>query len=257
MKPEAGQPQDTPQYHEPVAYDAQGRPLYAHPPVQQPPVPEAPQAPQVVQLMRPLEPAKPEVSPEAKARREESMKLYPFLNLSDGEYVIRSVRRHPIGLLLPMGLGSIIIGILLSVLFNYDLVAEALGLTGQFANTGLVAIPILLLSALVGLGMFVAYYVYVNNRFFLTNESVIQEIQTSLFSRHEQTVSLGSIEDASYRMTNIVQHILNYGDIRLSTEGEETTYRFTYVGHPKTHIAVLNNAVEDFKNGRPVGEATD
>lgn len=261
MKPESGQPQETVNYHEPVAYDAQGRPLYAHPPVQQVPQqpvqPQAPQTPQVVQLMRPLEPAKPEISPEAKARREESLKHYPFLNLSDGEYVIRSVRRHPIGLLAPMGIGSILIGILLSILFNYDLVAEGLGLSGNFAEPTFLMIPILLLTVLIGLGMFVAYYIYVNNKFFLTNESVIQEIQTSLFSRHEQTVSLGSIEDASYRMTNIVQHILNYGDIRLSTEGEETTYRFTYVGNPKRHIAVLNNAVEDFKNGRPVGEATD
>jgi len=100
--------------------------------------------------------------------------------------------------------------------------------------------------------MFVVYYVYVNNKFFLTNESVIQEIQVSLFSRHEQTVSLGNIEDASYSQHGIIQQIFNYGSIRLSTEGDETTYRFTYVANPKQHIATLNNAVEAFKNGRPV-----
>ena len=46
--------------------------------------------------------------------------------------------------------------------------------------------------------------------------------------------------------------MLNYGMIRLSTEGDETTYRFSYVANPKEQIAVLNNAVESFKNGRPV-----
>lgn len=40
--------------------------------------------------------------------------------------------------------------------------------------------------------------------------------------------------------------------IRLSTEGEETTYRFNYVANPKRQTAILNNAVEAFKNGRPV-----
>jgi hypothetical protein len=81
---------------------------------------------------------------------------------------------------------------------------------------------------------------------------VIQEIQVSLFSRHEQTVSLVNIEDASFRQQGIIQTMFNYGSIRLSTEGDETTYRFDYVADPKQQIATLNNAVEAFKNGRPV-----
>ena len=86
----------------------------------------------------------------------------------------------------------------------------------------------------------------------MTNESVIQEIQHSLFSRHEQTVSLGSIEDASFKQSGVLQLMMNYGTVRLSTEGEETTYRFTYVTNPRNHVAILNNAIEAFKNGRPV-----
>src|SRR3546814_7035568 len=46
-----------------------------------------------------------------------------------------------------------------------------------------------LLMTLVGLGTFVAVWVYLQNQFYLTNESVIQEIQHSLFSRREQTRS--------------------------------------------------------------------
>ena len=96
-------------------------------------------------------------------------------------------------------------------------------------------------------------WIYHKNQFFMTNESVVQEIQHGLFSHHEQTVSLGSIEDASYRRQGILQHILNYGTMRLSTEGEETTYRFAFVENPKEQIAIVSNAVEAFKNGRPVG----
>ena len=65
------------------------------------------------------------------------------------------------------------------------------------------------------------------------------------------------IEDASYSQRGPMQTILNYGSIRLSTEGEETTYRFDYVSSPKKQIAILNNAVEAFKNGRPVEGPTD
>jgi len=183
---------------------------------------------------------------------ETSKEQYPLLNLSAGEYVISAVRRHPIGLILPLVAGTLLIGLALAVLFNYDVIVESLAITGILSSVSTIALPILLFVVIIALGMFVSYYVYANNKFYLTNESVIQEIQTSLFSKQEQTVSLGNIEDASYTQRGILQQVLDYGDIRLSTEGDETTYRFSYVASPKNHIATLNNAVEAFKNGRPV-----
>lgn len=236
---------------QPVAYDAEGRPLYAHPPA---PQPVQPVIPTVVQVTRPVSPEKLVVSPEAHKRHEESKRLYPLLNLSEGEYIISAVRRHPIGLFIPLGVGTLLIGITLGALLNYSAFAEGFGLTGVAAEVSSVAAPLLLLCLIVALGMFVSWYVYINNKFFLTNESVIQEIQHSLFSRLEQTVSLSNIEDASFTQIGILQQIVDYGDIRLSTEGDETTYRFSYVASPKMHVAELNDAVEAFKNGRPVGE---
>lgn len=256
MNPQSNDPNST--VPQPVAYDAQGRPLYAHPPtpVQQQaqavPQPQQPQEPTVVHVARPLEPAQPYISPERQKLHERSVRNYPLLNLSPGEYVINAVRRHPIGLIFPLAVGTLLIGFSLALLINYDLFVEAFAVTGFLSEVSNVVTPILIFVALNALGMFVSYYVYTNNRFFLTNESVIQEIQTSLFSRQEQTVSLSNIEDASYTQRGILQQILDYGDIRLSTEGDETTYRFSYVASPKNHIAQLNNAVEAFKNGRPV-----
>jgi len=237
---------------QPVAYDVEGRPLYAHPAPPQPVQPVQPQVPQVVHVARPITPEEAIISPEAQKKHDESKLIYPTLNLSPGEFVISAVRRHPIGLVIPLGLGTILIGIILGFLLNYSDFALALGLSGFAAETANVAVPLLLLCVVVGLGMFISWYVYVSNKFFLTNESVIQEIQHSLFSRLEQTVSLSNIEDASFTQVGILQQIINYGDIRLSTEGDETTYRFSYVANPKQHVSELNDAVEAFKNGRPV-----
>ena len=241
-------PQQTPDeaYDRPVAYDAEGNPLYAHPPKK-----TEKAATQVVHMSRSLEPQDVEVSPEILARHQRSQRTFPEINLSKGEYVIQAVRRHPIGLIIPMALGIIIIALAFSLLVNYVAFADYFKLEGSLASPAAITLPILLFCILVGIGMFITYYVYVNNRFFLTNESVIQEIQVSLFSRKEQTVSLANIEDASYTQEGLIQLIFDYGSIRLSTEGDETTYRFTYVAHPKLHIATLNNAVEAFKNGRP------
>lgn len=237
MNPDGTQPEDP----KPAAYDAEGRPLYTAPPVVQ----------QQVHFSRAVEPVKPEISAEVKAKHEESMRLYPWLNLSEAEYVISAVRRHPIGLVFPVAITVFFVAGILSMLINYDLILQSTQMgtlpdapTAWFIGT--------LLIALFGIGGYIAVWVYLSNRFFLTNESVIQEIQVSLFAKHEQTVSLTNIEDASFYQRGIIQSLFDYGMIRLSTEGDETTYRFNYVSHPKQQIATLNNAVEAFKNGRPV-----
>jgi hypothetical protein len=231
-------------YNQPVAYDAQGRPLYAHPPVQTAPS-TPPATPQIVHVARSVEPVQYDISPEVKARHDASMQQYPFLNLSDAEYIISAVRRHPIGLVVPIAVTALLLGLLFFLLFSYEAIASS-STTFALPTLQEVFFPIVALIIAVAFGGFAVVYVYLANKFFLTNESVIQEVQFSLFSRHEQTVSLGNIEDASFRQEGVLQ------SIRLSTEGDETTYRFNYVSNPKKQIALLNNAVEAFKLGRPV-----
>lgn len=254
----------------PIAYDANAQPIYEDQlpitPTPQSHVTAAPEAipgenfdprlrkqyanePRIVHTTREVEPKPFEISEEAKRLTEQSRKKYPHLNISDGEHVLMSIKRHPIGLFIPIAASSFIQLVLLTILVVYpgdDASATSL------PSFGLVMPIILLIMSLVGIGTVIAVWVYLQNQFYLTNESVIQEIQTSLFSNHEQTVSLGSVEDASFEKNGILQTLLDYGNIRLSTEGEETTYRFAYVANPKKQVAVVNNAIEDFKNGRPV-----
>jgi hypothetical protein len=240
-------PQD---YSKPVAYDNNGNPLYARPP-QPPGQPE----PQMVYLSRPMDPAKPAIPEEVRQRSEESRKQYPHLNLSDGEYIITAIKRHPIGLIQIWGSITLIALVLIAIFAGFLLNQNNSPLTGVLDSSQLQTVGGIVLggiTVLLALGGLIATYVYNGNRFYLTNESVIQEVQTSLFSKYEQTVSLANVEDASYKQTNPIQMMLNYGSIRLSTQGDETTYRFTYVASPKQHIATLNNAVEAFKNYRPV-----
>lgn len=263
-------------YSKPVAYDNQGRPLYAHPPAQnlttnqpshvtavdplQPGHGFDPRTrvqysnePGVRHVTREIDPPKLPVSDDNQKRSEQSKKDYPFLNLSEGEFVIMAVRRHPIGLFIPAVVTAvgIIMVYVVAFLFIGMIASGDLALPNTPSAAGIFGFASLV-AFLVGIFGYIYIWVYLQNKFFMTNESVIQEIQTSLFAKHEQTVSLGSIEDASFVQTNIIQTVFNYGSIRLSTEGEETTYRFHYVANPKQHIAKLNNAVEAFKNGRPV-----
>lgn len=261
----------------PVAYDVHGRPLYAAPQVPTETTKDVtttsyvtaaegtntsgqnfdPQfraqesnEPKIVHTTRPIEPKNKVLSEAVQQRCHESRTAYPHLNLSDGEFIILDIKRHPIGLFLPIFATAIAL-ILLSIVFVvYPSPQSALG--ASIPSFGSIVPILVLLMVLVGLGGFVAVWVYLQNQFYLTNESVIQEIQHGLFSRDEQSVSLGSIEDASFRQIGVLQNVLNYGSVRLSTEGDETTYRFSYVSDPRSQIAKINNAIEAFKNGRPV-----
>lgn len=274
MNYQENQPDD---FSQPVAYDADGRPLYHHPPQTAKPatvisqndshVTASPELihgenfdprirsqyanePKVVHVTREIEPKSFMISDENKTKHNESVARYPHLNLSEGEYVILDIKRHPIGLLMPIGVATFLVFALLIFVAMYPTISSNL-LTFSPPIETIFGI-VLLMITLVALGTTASLWIYLQNQFFMTNESVIQEIQESLFSRREQTVSLGSIEDASFHQSGIVQTIFNYGTIRLSTEGEETTYIFRYVANPRAQVAVLNNAIEAFKNGRPV-----
>ncbi len=263
--------QETPK---PVAYDQYGQPLYAHPPSprQQPSVQPQPVSeqdamkkaaggkpdPQVVYMTRAVDPHEQEVSPEIKAKHDQSMKRFPHLNLSDGEFVMSAINRHPIGL---VSIWAVVAVAILVIFVGFPLLLSGGALFGgkNLSTSAIMSggIVLLLAAVLFVLGGIIATVIYQANRFYLTNESVIQHIQTSLFSKKDQTISLANIEDASYRQHGILQVLLNYGSIRLSTEGEETTYRFNFVAKPKNEIDRLNNAVEAFKNFRPVGGNDD
>ncbi len=286
---------------QPVAYDAEGRPLYLHPP-ETTQFQEAERAyavesaalqavdgddaelaisdtrsshvtarpasveghnfdprlrsqyanePDVVHAAREIEPKALAISDELREKHDQSVRRYPFLNLSEGEYVILDIKRHPMGMIIPIALTGLSLFAILAFAAIYpSLVNSGIPMIDASTMFGI----ILLVALVVVLGGAIALWVYVQNQFFMTNESVIQEIQESLVSRHEQTVSLGSIEDASFRKSGIMQTLFDYGTIRLSTEGEETTYIFHYVVNPKKQVAILNNAIEAFKNGRPVSD---
>jgi hypothetical protein len=245
-KPSVAEQPETPQ---PVAYDSEGRPLYAEPPAQRS-YNSAP-GPQFVHLSRAVSPIDQPISPEMKARHDESVKKYPSLNISEAEFIISAVRRHPIGLVVPVATTLFFVAVVASLLINFSFFMNALGVVNPPPFGAVLFSGILLIFLILAIG-YISVWIYSNNRFYLTNESVIQEIQTGLFSHHEQTVSLANIEDASFKQQGVLQLMFNYGSIRLSTEGDETTYRFYYVANPKEQIATLNNAVEAFKNGRPV-----
>lgn len=189
------------------------------------------------------------LTPEVEKHHNESKARFPYLSLSAGEYVIEEVRRHPIGLLSIWVIVGFLILVALAVApfygANQAFIAQIFMTTvDQLPAPALLFVPSILLVALFALGGMVATIIYNGNKFYITNESIVQYIQTGLFTTKQQVVNLINVEDASSEKVNIIEHLLNYGTLRLSTQGEETIYHFRFVADPQQVVHKINDASE-------------
>lgn len=239
-------------YSQPVAYDVNGRPLYAHPPAPTQAQPELPILPPSITVdtpspsINPVSPTQGEQSSaqsDAATRHEASRKRYPHLNLSKDEYVIAEVGRHLIGLAPFVGT-AIVLDILGAI---FLIMYPAFEPSSAIVPFSTLVLPITMVMALASLIAYAAYVIYTSNRFFLTNESVIEESQNGLFAKKERTVGLANIEEVTFGQKNVFQSFFNYGTIRLSIEGDHNAYRFAFVENPKKRVDLLVNTIEERK----------
>jgi hypothetical protein len=191
------------------------------------------------------------ISGELMARYEDSVRRYPRIHLTKGEYVVMEVRRHPIGILSIWGLTVVMVLIALAIIPFYSATKEQIADTfsvgiSSMPTVAAVALPSIALAAVFVVGGVVAAYVYNGNLFYLTNESIMQFEQNSIFSTKEQQINLVNVDDVSYRQQGVLQHMLNYGTIRVSTEGDERNpYIFYFVARPQLVVRTINDAMED------------
>lgn len=180
------------------------------------------------------------------ALHEESALAYPELHLSKDEYVIQSVKRHPVGLLSIWLFFAVMTFIVFAFLPFYSANKSSIdsALLFTMPSAAELILPALIVVGLFFLGAFVATVVYQRNRFYLTNESVVQHVSKSLFQTQEQIVNLVNVEDVSFEQKGILQQLLGYGTLRLSTQGDETIYRFYFVTNPRTVVNAINDSVE-------------
>lgn len=221
------QPQDNAK-PQPVAYDNQGRPLYHHPPTNFPPI---------------QNPIQHESGVQSRGGVEE-------LNLSKGEVLLREVHRHPIVMI-----GIYVSGIA-TLLLIIVIAISLISFTGNppegfLTEEAFPAIPstAVILEAF-GLGLLSIIFTLISlrinagNRFYVTTESVVQRLQNSIFHVQNQQINLLNIEDVTYEKHGLFQHMFNYGTVRMSTEGDETTYLFKFTPDPKTVADHVLNAQE-------------
>ncbi len=125
---------------------------------------------------------------------------------------------------------------------SYGLGAEPI-IAPRFQHYAYEAVTIL--STLVIVFAFIPVYLRLQEKLVLTNESIFQVLQPSLFSNKISQVGLDHIADVTIHQ-DLLGNLLGYGSIVIETPGEQNNYVYYYLPHPRKSAREIIEAQEDF-----------
>ena len=165
-----------------------------------------------------------------------------------GERVICEIKRHPIGLF-GIYAGSIFL-LLFIALVGFGLAPSIL--SDEYSKSqvyGVSLIVLLIFAVLCGLFTFISHIVYWGNRWIVTDDSVTQVTQVSLFSKQSSQLSMSNLEDITAEQNGILAHLFNFGVLKAETAGERSKFRFIYCPNPNYYAQCILQAREAFEQG--------
>jgi uncharacterized membrane protein YdbT with pleckstrin-like domain len=80
--------------------------------------------------------------------------------------------------------------------------------------------------------LFTSTYIYRQSKLFLTDRSLVQIMQRSLFIRKVSRLSYSNVEDVSAEQRGILASIFGYGTLMVQTAGERDNFTFTLCPSP-------------------------
>lgn len=87
-------------------------------------------------------------------------------------------------------------------------------------------------AALLVLILFTATYIYRQSRLLVTDRSLVQIVQKTLFIRRVSRLSMSNVEDVNEEQRGILASIFNYGTLTVQTAGTEDNFIFTLCPNP-------------------------
>ncbi|HCM51571.1 TPA: hypothetical protein DIS56_00310 [Candidatus Saccharibacteria bacterium] len=159
--------------------------------------------------------------------------------MEPGEKLLAVVHRHPIGIFFVYleALAGVIAIIALFVTVAPETFQD---LTRQ-GNRWLVAGIIFGLAALIFF-LFVATYVYRLNRILITDRSLVEISQRSLFLRRISRLNFENVEDVTAAQLGILSTIFNYGTLTVQTAGTLENFIFKYCPNPNKYADIIVEA---------------
>lgn len=149
--------------------------------------------------------------------------------LEPGECVLTVVHRSVIGLLGIYLVAFLAIAAILALVLTMS--TDSFDTSGS-TSSGPVGGIIFLAAVLLGAILFTATYVYHQSRLLITNKSLVQVMQKTLFIRKVSRLSMSNVEDVNEEQRGFLASIFNYGTLTVQTAGTEDNFIFTLCPNP-------------------------
>lgn len=171
----------------------------------------------------------------------------PLSVMQPGERMICEIRRHPIGLIGVYAMAALVLIVALCAAILAPMYASFLTdqeKLGVVLGAGLVMVITALIT-------YVGVYVYQQNRWVVTSDSITQVEQISLFSRHSSQLSLANLENVSAQQDGILQSMIGYGSLTVESAGEHSKFVFSFCPNPNEYARKIIAAHEEYIANRP------
>lgn len=159
--------------------------------------------------------------------------------LEEGECVLKIVHRSFIGLI-----GIYLVGIIAVVAMFVLLVTISPGtFETQSSNISPQLGAIMVLGAvLLVLILFTSTYIYRQSMLLITDRSLVQVVQKSLFIKKVSRLSMSNVEDVSEEQRGILASIFNFGTLMVQTAGAAENFIFTLCPTPSHYADMIIEA---------------
>lgn len=171
----------------------------------------------------------------------------PLAVMQPGERVVCEIRRHPFGLLGTYLAVAVIIAVALAAAILVPTLLPDIS-----AQTKLGAVLGALVAACVaGLYAWVVVYIYKENRWVVTSDSITEITQVGLFNKQTSQLSLANLEDVTVDQAGLIPSLLGFGTLHVETAGEHSKFLFPFCPDPNGTARKIIAAHEQYIASRP------
>lgn len=171
--------------------------------------------------------------------------------IDDDETILAVIKHHPFGIVKLYF--QVFIGLMASGGLIYYLLP---GFIDPDTNSGvysLIALGAVLILGFMLVIVLIATIIYYQSNLIVTDKTITQTLQTSLFSRKVSQLAISSVEDVTSNKSGFFPTLFNYGVLLIETAGEQENFYFQYCPHSDHYAKVVLEARQQFM-GRREGE---
>jgi len=180
-----------------------------------------------------------------KATPAQNTYFHTKLPIDSDEVIISIYRHHPIAYVIPLALAALMIIVIVGL---------AIALTAFTVQGSTIIDPSYRSAVLAGVGIFallilifsyIPIWTKMQDRIVLTNESVIQILQTSLFSDKVSQLSLQHVADVTVN-SGFWGNMFGYGHLTIETPGEQDNFEYGFLPDSNVAAREISEAHENF-----------